>query len=105
MTEFERIISGKGPNLEIYTLILPCLDDVRLLPDQIEPIYRAALTLDEETLDHFRFGLIRMQIYADVHRNEDMERAQKIKYTAQVIEKLVFGSLMMEHNNDFGSDS
>ena len=104
MIPFERVMSGTGPHLEIYTLILPCLDDVRHLPDVIEPIYRAALTLDEETLDHFRFGLIRLQIYADVHRNEDMERAQQIKYTSQVIEKLVFGSLMLEHENDFGSE-
>jgi len=38
-----------------------------------------------------------VQIYSDIHRNEDMEQAQKIKYVAQVLEKIIFGSLMMEH--------
>jgi hypothetical protein len=27
----------------------------------------------------------------------DMEQAQKIKYTSQVLEKIIFGSLILEH--------
>jgi hypothetical protein len=61
------------------------------------------MALDDETLDHLRFALLRVQIYSDIHRNEDMELAQKIKYVAQVLEKVIFGSLMMEHEDIFGS--
>ena len=68
----------------------------RSFPDLVEPIYREAMTLDDETLDRFRFSLMRLQIYADVHRNEDLEQAMHIRYVAQVIEKVVFGSLIME---------
>jgi hypothetical protein len=32
-----------------------------------------------------------------------MEQAQKIKYVAQVLEKIIFGSLMMEYDDIFGS--
>jgi hypothetical protein len=40
---------------------------------------------------------MRLQLYADVHRNEDLEKAMHIKYVAQVLEKVIFGSLVMEH--------
>ena len=39
---------------------------------------------------------MRLQLYADVHRNEDLKTAMHIKYVAQVLEKVVFGSLVME---------
>jgi hypothetical protein len=40
---------------------------------------------------------MRLQLYADVHRNEDLEKAMHIKYVAQVLEKVIFGTLVMEH--------
>ena len=54
------------------------------------------MNLDDDTLDRFRFSLMRLQLYADIHRNEDLERAMHIKYVAQVLEKVIFGSLVME---------
>jgi hypothetical protein len=62
-----------------------------------------AMGFDDESLDHLRFALLRVQIYSDIHRNDDMEQAQKIKYVAQVLEKVIFGSLMMEHE-ELGHD-
>jgi hypothetical protein len=103
--DLASVLAGKGEPLEIYQMITPCLADIRLFTDQIEPIYRASALLDEEQLDRFRFALVRLQIHSDIYRNEDLEQAQKVKYTAQVIEKLVYGSLMMEPENNFGSDS
>jgi hypothetical protein len=94
---FLRILAGREQPLPIYESVATCIEDVHAFPDMIESIYRQATAYDEETLDRFRFALIRLQIYADIHRNEDLERAQKIKYVAQVLEKLIFGSLLMEH--------
>jgi hypothetical protein len=54
------------------------------------------MKLDDETLDHFRFSLMRLQLWADIHRNEDLEKAMHIKYVAQVLEKVIFGALIME---------
>ena len=102
---FREMLEGGGASLPVYDDIAMVLDDIELFPRSIEKIYRAAMGLDDETLDHLRFALLRVQIYSDIHRNEDMEQAQKIKYVAQVLEKIIFGSLMMEHDDIFGSHS
>jgi len=94
--DYERVLAGKEKALPIYKAIAAALENPRSFPDLLEPIYREAMTLDDETLDRFRFSLMRLQLYADVHRNEDLEQAMHIKYVAQVIEKVVFGSLIME---------
>jgi hypothetical protein len=95
--KFRAILEGGGTSLPVYEDIAMVLEDIKLFPVYIEKIYRTAMTFDDETLDHFRFALLRVQIHSDIHRNEDMEQAQKIKYVAQVLEKIIFGSLMMEH--------
>ena len=95
--DYMAVLCGKQPPLPLYTDVVTCLTDIHQLPGLIEPVYRAAIALDEESLDHFRFALIRVQIYSDIHRYEDLEKAQKIKYVAQVLEKIIFGNLLMEH--------
>lgn len=95
--DYMDILRGREEPLHIFSTIVPALENVHLLPDILEPVYREAMSYDEAGLDRLRFALIRVQIYADIHRNEDMERAQKLKYVAQVLEKVIFGSLMMEH--------
>ena len=95
--DYMRVICGREKPIGIYDDVITCLNDIRMIPDMIEPIYKTAMTFDEETLDRFRFALIRLQIYSDIHRYEDLERSQQIKYVAQVLEKIIFGSLLMEH--------
>lgn len=94
--DYLRILTGKEKSLPIYKGIVTCLENPLTFPDLVEPIYREAMNLDDETLDRFRFSLMRLQIYADLHRNEDLEAAMNIKYVAQVLEKVVYGSLVME---------
>jgi hypothetical protein len=94
--DYQRILTGKETPLPIYKTIAAALENPLAFPDLLEPIYREAMTLDDETLDRFRFSLMRLQLYADVHRNEDLEQAMHLKYVAQVIEKVVYGSLIME---------
>jgi hypothetical protein len=94
--DYVRILTGTEHPLPIYTRIVAALEDPLSFPDLLEPIYREAMKLDDETLDHFRFSLLRLQLYADIHRNENLEQAMQIKYVAQVLEKVVFGSLIME---------
>lgn len=95
--DYYRILCGTEEPLDIYHTIGTCVDNILIFPDMVEPIYRTAVSFDEDTLDRFRFALIRLQIYADIHRYEDLEKAQRIKYVAQVLEKIIFGSLLMEH--------
>jgi hypothetical protein len=97
--DFQRILSGKETQLPIYSGVIACLENPLAFPDLLEPIYREAMKLDDDTLDKFRFSLLRLQLYADVHRNEDLERAMHIKYVSQVLEKVIFGSLVMEQED------
>lgn len=94
--DLKELLAGKGEGLRIYENIALSLENVELFPYLIERIYREALALDDDALDRLRFALLRVQIYADIHRNEDMEQAQRLKYVAQVLEKVIFGNLMLE---------
>jgi hypothetical protein len=94
---FREVLEGGGEPLGIYDDILAILDEIQLFPASIEPIYRKAMTFSEEELDRLRFALLRLQVYSDINRNMDMEQAQKIKYISQVLEKVIYGSLLLEH--------
>ena len=94
--DYMRVLCGKEKPLAIYKGIIACLENPQAFVDLVEPIYREAMNLDDETLDRFRFALVRLQLYADIHRNEDLEKAMELKYVSQVLEKLVFGTLVME---------
>jgi hypothetical protein len=98
-----RILCGREKPLPIYKGVIACLENPIVFPDMVEPIYREAINLDDETLDRFRFALLRLQLYADIHRNEDLEKAMEIKYVSQVLEKVVFGTLIMERE-EFAAD-
>jgi hypothetical protein len=93
---YERILTGKEGSLPIYKGVIAALENPLAFPDLLEPIYREAMKLDDDSLDRFRFSLMRLQLWSDVHRNEDLEKAMHIRYVAQVLEKVVFGSLVME---------
>jgi hypothetical protein len=103
--DYLRILTGKERDLPIYKGIVVCLENPLSFPDLVEPIYREAMNLDEETLDHFRFSLIRLELWADIHRNEDIEKAMHIKYVAQVLERVIFGSLVMEGEAEGAGES
>jgi hypothetical protein len=94
--DYMRVLCGREKPLPIYKGVIACLENPQVFPDMVEPIYREAINLDDETLDRFRFALLRLQLYADIHRNEDLEKATEIKYVSQVLEKVVFGTLIME---------
>jgi len=94
--DYMRVLCGREKPLPIYKGIIACLENPQAFVDLVEPIYREAMNLDDETLDRFRFALVRLQLYADIHRNEDLEKAMELKYVSQVLEKLVFGTLVME---------
>ncbi len=97
--DYLRVLTGTEKPLPIYNGIITCLENPLVFPDLVEPIYREAMTMDDETLDRFRFSLIRLQLYSDIHRNENLEKAMHIKYVAQVLEKVVYGTLIMERED------
>ncbi len=94
--DYGKILAGKGEPLPIYRNISACLENIEAFPSLLETIYREAQNFDEETLDRFRFALLRLQVYTDLHQYEDMESTQKVRYVAQVLEKVIFGDLLLE---------
>ncbi|MDD3621691.1 MAG: hypothetical protein PHQ81_04730 [Methanofollis sp.] len=102
MDQYLRVLQGAGEPLEIYTEIAAALADITTFPDRIEPIAAAASALPDPDLEHLRFALVRLQVYADIHRYENIEQMQWMKYVAQVLERAIYGSLMLESDSSSG---
>ena len=101
--DFGKILAGKEEPLPIYRHISVCLENIETFPYLLETIYREAQGFDDDTLDRFRFALIRLQVYTDLHQYEDMESTQKVRYVAQVLEKVIFGDLLLEREHPPGN--
>ena len=102
--DYCAIMAGKETSLEIYEEISECIEKISHFPSLVEPIYRKAMTFDETTLDQLRFGLFRLQLHADIHRNEDLEQAQKVRFVAQVLEKIIYGSLLLSSDDNLSGE-
>jgi hypothetical protein len=100
--DFGKILAGREEPLPVYQNVSLCLENIELFPYLLETIYREAQSFDEDTLDRFRFALIRLQVYTDLHHYEDMESTQKVRYVAQVLEKVIFGDLLLERERPPG---
>ncbi len=100
--DYGKILAGNAEPLPIYRNVSRCLENIELFPLLLESIYREAQGFDDETLDRFRFALIRLQVYTDLHHYEDMESTQKVRYVAQVLEKVIFGDLLLERERPPG---
>ena len=59
--DYLRILTGKQEPLPLYKDVIACLVDQQEFPDLLEPIYRDAMKLDDESLDRFRFALLRLR--------------------------------------------
>jgi hypothetical protein len=100
--DYRRVLIGKGEGLSVFATIAQALDAFEEFPFLLEPIYREAMALDEDDLDRLRFGLVRLQIYADIHRYEDVEITHRMKYVASVLERVLFGGLLLEGEEPTG---
>jgi hypothetical protein len=93
---YAEILAGREDPLPVCARIVQALENFGEFPFLLESIYREASELDDDDLDRLRFGLVRLQVYADIHRYEDMEAAQQMKYVASVLERILFGKLLLE---------
>ncbi len=97
--DYLKILCGREEHIPLYDQVAACLEDITLLPDMIEPIFREAGTLNEQLIDKFRFGLLRVQIYSEVYRNMDLEESQKMRYVSELIERAIFGGLFVDRES------
>lgn len=97
--DYITLLAGEHEELPVYRDVVQCIESLDAFPFLLEKIFRETASFSEDTLDHFHFALLRLQIYADIHRYENMEQAQKTKYVAEVLEKVIFGALMLERED------
>ncbi|MDF1532368.1 MAG: hypothetical protein P1P72_08660 [ANME-2 cluster archaeon] len=77
---------------EEILLLARAIDDPYSLPYLIEELNALEIT-DEELV---RFALVRVQIDSELRMNEDIQMHQRRRFVAQVIEKLLFGEVLIE---------
>jgi len=94
--DYSKILAGREDPLPVCSKVVEALLNFEEFPFLLEPVYREAAELGDEDLDRLRFGLVRLQVYADIHRYENMEAAQQMKYVATVLERMIFGRLLLE---------
>jgi len=77
---------------ENILIIAQVVDDPDSLPYLLETL--KYMIIDD--MEKFRFVLLRVQIDSQLHLNEDMEKYHKRLFVSQVIEKLIYGELLLE---------
>lgn len=65
-------------------------------PDKLPYLLETIKSLEIEDPEKFRFVMLRVQIDSQLHLNEDIEKYHKRLFVSQVIEKLIYGELLLE---------
>lgn len=69
-------------------------------PDKLPYLLETIKSMEIEDMEKFRFVLLRVQIDSMLHMNEDIERYQKRLYVSQVIEKLLYGEILLAEGKE-----
>lgn len=69
-------------------------------PDKLPYLIEGIKSMEIEDTEKFRFVLLRVQIDSMLHMNEDIERYQKRLYVSQVIEKLLYGEILLAEGKE-----
>lgn len=78
-------------------------------PDKLPYVIEGIKSLEIDDVDKFRFVLLRVQVDSHLHMNEDLGKYMKRLYVSQVIEKLLYGELLLleegkDEDEDDGDD-
>jgi len=77
---------------ENILIIAQVVDD----PDSLPYLLETLKYMKIDDMEKFRFVLLRVQIDSQLHLNEDMEKYHKRLFVSQVIEKLIYGDLLLD---------
>ena len=69
-------------------------------PDKLPYLIESIKSMEIDDVEKFRFVLLRVQIDSMLHMNEDIERYQKRLYVSQVIEKLLYGEILLAQGKE-----
>ena len=73
-------------------------------PDKLPYFLEIIKSLEIDDPEKFRFVMLRVQIDSQLHLNEDIEKYHKRLFVSQVIEKLIYGELLLETGKDEEED-
>ena len=73
-------------------------------PDSLPYLIESIMSLEIDDMEKFRYVLVRVQIDSELHMNEDIQRNHKRLYVVQVIEKLLYGELLLEVGGESDED-
>ena len=85
---------------ENILIIAQVVDD----PDSLPYLLETLKYMKIDDMEKFRFVLLRVQIDSQLHLNEDMEKYHKRLFVSQVIEKLIYGELLLEAGKEDEED-
>jgi hypothetical protein len=69
-------------------------------PDKLPYLLETIKSMEIDDMEKFRFVLLRVQIDSMLHMNEDIEMYQKRLYVSQVIEKLLYGEILLAEGKE-----
>lgn len=69
-------------------------------PDRLPYLIESIKSMEIDDVEKFRFVLLRVQIDSMLHMNEDIEKYQKRLYVSQVIEKLLYGEILLAEGKE-----
>ncbi len=69
-------------------------------PDRLPYFLERIRSMEIDDPEKFRFVLIRVEIDSQLHLNEDIEKYNKRLFVSQVIEKLIYGDLLLEASKE-----
>ncbi|MFZ3167637.1 MAG: hypothetical protein WA130_08480 [Candidatus Methanoperedens sp.] len=81
-------------------IIAQVVDD----PDKLPYFLETIKSLEIDDIEKFRFVLLRVQIDSQLHLNENIEKYHKRLFVSQIIEKLIYGELLLEAGKEDEDD-
>ncbi|MDP2766837.1 MAG: hypothetical protein Q8O41_05230, partial [Candidatus Methanoperedens sp.] len=94
------LTGNKEVDIEEVPLSVLTIAEVVDDPDRLPYLIESIKSMEIDDMEKFRFVLLRVQIDSHLHMNEDLERYMKRLYVSQVIEKLLYGEILLAEGKE-----
>ncbi|MBU4374557.1 MAG: hypothetical protein KJ714_09030 [Euryarchaeota archaeon] len=94
------LTANKEVDIEEVPLSVLTIAEVVDDPDRLPYLIESIKSMEIDDKEKFRFVLLRVQIDSHLHMNEDLERYMKRLYVSQVIEKLLYGEILLAEGKE-----
>ncbi len=89
------LVGKKEVDIENVPENILTIAEVVEAPDELPYLLETIKSMQIDDMEKFRLVLLRVQIDSMLHMNEDIEMYQKRLYVSQVIEKLLYGEILL----------